>query len=92
MAKPHEFCWTYTELAKLTDMTVNAVHQARSRNEFDPNDFKTLFPWLARKGTLPIREAILHYGFFYEAFPENPLMARPRRRQRSLAGDQKGPH
>lgn len=65
--------WTYEKLAELCNMSVKAVHQARSRKEFDPLDFASLFPWIARKGKPEIRRAILDYGFMQDT-AINPLV------------------
>jgi hypothetical protein len=76
--KQEKFEWTFEDLAEVCGTSINTIYQARSRNEFDPKDFRTLFPFVARKGCKSVYYAMLDYMRAETA--ENPLVKEPRRR------------
>ena len=72
------FLWSFEDLAQICGMSVNGIHQAAHRHQFDPLDLKTLFPFVARKGRPAIRKAMIAYGA--HEVDENPLVCHRRRR------------
>jgi hypothetical protein len=72
------FSFNYEDLAELTDMSVDGIRQARSRNEFDPTDIASVFVWLGRKGTRELRLAMHEFGWHDTS--ANPWTNQPRRR------------
>jgi len=59
MAAPCKFSWSYADLAKLTPLSLNAVWQHVRRRNLDPSDLESVIVWLARHGTLTLRQRLV---------------------------------
>jgi hypothetical protein len=59
MARPAIFSYSYADLARLSGLTKNTVHQHVTRRTFDPGSLESVVCWLARHGTLKLRQKLL---------------------------------
>lgn len=56
---PTQWAFDYEDLAKLTGLSGEAVRQAKSREEFNPDDLGTIVTWLARHGNADLRRELM---------------------------------
>lgn len=45
------FTWSYADLCELTGKSLQAVYEARSSGDFDPEVFATVIKWVTRHAT-----------------------------------------
>jgi hypothetical protein len=50
--------FTGIDLQKLTGLRANSVNQQRSRGEFDPDNFESVFYWVCANGTREVQDGI----------------------------------
>jgi hypothetical protein len=63
VAKPATGEWSIAELIDLSGISDNRLRQFQVRGEWDPADVATLVPFLARRGTIELRQRLVRLTF-----------------------------
>jgi hypothetical protein len=50
-----QFTFYYSDILKVTDVSMDALFQHVSRGELDPNDLKSIVMWVAKYGSSSVR-------------------------------------
>jgi hypothetical protein len=50
-----QFTFGYSDILKMTDVSMDALFQHVSRGELDPNDIKSVVMWVAKYGSSSVR-------------------------------------
>jgi hypothetical protein len=50
-----QFTFYYSDILKMTDVSMDALFQHVSRGELDPNDIKSVVMWVAKYGSSSVR-------------------------------------
>ena len=66
MARPAEFTYTYAQIAKSADMSLNSCHQHVARGNLDPDDLESVLVWLARHGKFGLRKRFVGAALWRE--------------------------
>lgn len=53
-----QWAFDYEDLQKMTGMSSDAVRQAKSRDDFNPDNLRTVVLWLIRNGTVEFKQEL----------------------------------
>lgn len=56
---PTQWAFDYEALSHITDLSTEAIRQAKSRGEFNPEIFGSVVSWVAKHGNLHMRQEIM---------------------------------
>lgn len=56
---PTQWSFDYEDLQKLTGLSGEAVRQAKSREEFNPDDLGSVILWIGRHGNMDLRRDLM---------------------------------
>lgn len=65
--KPSEWTYSYLDLAKLTGLSQNAIHQAVTRGNLDPGNLESVLVWLSRQANPELKRAMLRHALYEDA-------------------------
>lgn len=54
-----QWAYDYEDLSRLTDLSLDAIRQAKSRGDFNPEIFGSVLTWVAKHGNMHIRREIM---------------------------------